>query len=85
MLVSTGDINDRGEITGQACIVSGGVCGSELVAVLLIPDCDGDDSEALSSAIAPENVNAAVTEEVREQVARRLGLGGFALRSSARR
>jgi probable HAF family extracellular repeat protein len=85
MLVSTGDINDRGEITGQACVVSGGVCGSELVAVLLLPDCDVDGSEAPASAIAPENVNAAVSEVVREQVARRLGLGGFALRSSAPR
>jgi len=27
-LLETGDINDRGEITGVACVVEAGVCGS---------------------------------------------------------
>ena len=29
-LLQTGDINDRGEITGLACVLVGGVCGDEI-------------------------------------------------------
>lgn len=31
------DINDRGEITGQACVLSNGACTSKLPAFLLVP------------------------------------------------
>jgi probable HAF family extracellular repeat protein len=29
-LLATGDINDRGEITGLACVLEGGACGNEI-------------------------------------------------------
>ena len=65
-LISTGDINDKGEITGQACVVSNGICSTETPAFLAIPEHDRDDRNASPGtradqaeapmAIVPENV-----------------------------
>jgi probable HAF family extracellular repeat protein len=84
-MVSTGDINDRGEITGQACVVANGTCTSELTAVLLIPVLDGDSSEAGAAAENNRDNSAPrvdMPENVRVEVLRRLGLGGIAAHSS---
>ena len=48
-LISTGDINDEGQITGQACIVSNGECTAETPAFLAVPEYknwDGNTSPA---------------------------------------
>jgi probable HAF family extracellular repeat protein len=71
LLISTGDINDSGEITGQACVVSGGVCTTELVAFLAVPKSGGDTAE-----VAPTNV--VVPNNVRQLVRQQLGMGRFA-------
>jgi len=77
-LISTGDINDYGEITGQACVLSNGACSSETPAFLAIPRHDGDSSEAASSA-EPVGGNPVpkviLPENVRQTLLRRLGLG----------
>jgi probable HAF family extracellular repeat protein len=41
-LISTGDINDRGEITGQACVLSNGACTADTPAFLALPIHDHD-------------------------------------------
>ena len=71
-LISTGDINDKGEITGQACVVSKGACTSDLPAFLAIPtdDCDEADSDAAPALSVPESV--------RGQLMHRLAFGRFA-------
>ena len=74
-LISTGDINDRGEITGQACVVSNGACTSEMPAFLAIPDCDWDPREAASF---DAQTGAEVPETVRQQLMHRLAFGRFA-------
>jgi probable HAF family extracellular repeat protein len=71
LLISTGDINDSGEITGQACVVSGGACTTELVAFLAVPKSGGD-----TAAVAPTNV--VVPDSVRRLVQQQLGMGRFA-------
>jgi probable HAF family extracellular repeat protein len=79
-LISTGDIDDRGEITGQACVLSNGACTSEQPAFLAIPDCDWGkkDGASFESAVASERAFVAVPENVRQQLLRRLAFGRFA-------
>lgn len=71
-LISTGDINDKGEITGQACVVSSSGC-SETPAFLAIPDCEWDASHA---AFGEAN-SVTVPEEIRRQLMRHLAFGRF--------
>jgi probable HAF family extracellular repeat protein len=73
-LISTGDIDDRGEITGQACVVSHGACTSETPAFLAIPDCQWDPSAGTSSELR----TLSVPDSIRGHVAHRLALGHFA-------
>jgi probable HAF family extracellular repeat protein len=75
-LISTGDINDRGEITGQACVLSNGACTSQLVAFLGIPDFNDDSGEGASAAGQTESNSPkiAIPDSIREQLQRRLGL-----------
>jgi probable HAF family extracellular repeat protein len=68
LLVSTGDINNSGEITGQACVVSEGTCTTTLVAFLAIPKAGAE-----TSALVPSTV--VVPESVRRQVQQHLRLG----------
>lgn len=70
-LISTGDINDEGEITGQACVVANGACTSEMPAFLAVPDCDGSSGAQVSG---DEGLNVIVPEDVRERVWRRMGM-----------
>jgi probable HAF family extracellular repeat protein len=78
-LISTGDINDGGEITGQACVASDGVCTSETPAFLAIPMRDGDTEDALSAAQAggTQGPKVVVPESIRKQVLN--GLASVAL------
>jgi probable HAF family extracellular repeat protein len=80
-LISTGDINDRGEITGEACVLSNGVCtsASEQPAFLAIPDCDRDDKDRGSfEASEGSDISAAVVhDDVRQQLLRKLAFGHF--------
>ncbi len=72
LLLAADGINDRGEITGQACVIADGGCpaGNDTPAFLAIPRADADDSEAAS--FAP---SATVPENVREQIRQRLAFG----------
>ncbi|HYL62596.1 MAG TPA: hypothetical protein VE077_08235 [Candidatus Methylomirabilis sp.] len=72
------DINDRGEIAGQACVLSNGTCTSELPAFLLIPafrdpfqeDDRGDAASAATldavsspqSRMKPQDVHRAIQQ-----------------------
>ncbi len=74
VLLAANGINDRGEITGQACVIADGGCpstGNETPAFLAIPRHDADDRDAVSST-AP-----AVPESTRQQVMQRLTFGHF--------
>jgi len=73
-LISTGDIDDRGEITGQACVLSDGACTSDLPAFLAIPDCDWDAHNAAFT----EGQSATVSDDIRQQVMHRMAFGHFA-------
>ena len=71
--LASGDINDRGEITGVACVVSGGVCSTILHAsVAILAPGTARDAAAGSAALA---TRPWVPAEVRAQVApeRRFG------------
>jgi len=55
MILASGDINDHGEITGFACVVSGNACGNEVHAfVAILAPASGHDAEARPSAPGPE-------------------------------
>jgi hypothetical protein len=70
-LVELNDINDRGEIAGQVCVVSDGACGSQIPAVLLIPGRGGAGGAARAPAMgSPRPV---LSDEVRRHAFRRLG------------
>jgi len=57
--ISTGDIDDRGEITGQACVLSNSACTSEQPAFFAIPDAIGTAKTARPSTNAIEGERAA--------------------------
>jgi probable HAF family extracellular repeat protein len=71
LLLAANGINDRGEITGQACVIADGGCpaGADTPAFLVVPtkDCDSND----------EAVSATVSESVRSKVMRRAMFGHF--------
>ena len=75
-LISTGDINDRGEITGQACVLSNGTCTTQLVAFIGIPDFSAHASGDASAATQTENNSPkiAIPDAIREQLLRRVGV-----------
>ena len=79
-LTVSNQINDEGEISCTACVISNGACTREKPPVLLIPIRGGSDSEADSSAAQvggnpPPRVT--LPENVREQLRKRRGFGGF--------
>jgi probable HAF family extracellular repeat protein len=63
-LLASGDINDQGEITGLACVVVGGACGTVLhtFVAIVAPGADSDswqESErSLASPAVPEALQA---------------------------
>jgi probable HAF family extracellular repeat protein len=71
LLLAANGINDRGEITGQACVIADGGCpaGADTPAFLALPtsDCDNND----------EAVNVTVSASVRSKVMRRVMFGQF--------
>ncbi len=71
LLLAADGINDRGEITGQACVIADGGCpsGNDTPAFLAIPSSDGDE--------AGETPNVLVPESVRQQIMRRAAFGHF--------
>ncbi len=75
VLLAANGINDRGEITGQACLIADGGCpaaGNETPAFLAIPTLNQDwgrEGGALTGA------DVTVPESVREQVMRRVLFG----------
>ena len=73
-LISTGDIDDRGEITGQACVVSNGACTSETPAFLAIPDCQWDPGADTPSELR----SVSVPDSIRDRLAHRLAFGHLA-------
>lgn len=75
-LISTGDINDRGEITGQACVLSNGTCTNQLVAFLGIPDFSGNFAEDGPAAAQSESSSRKIElpDSIRERLQRKLGL-----------
>ena len=53
-LLETGDINDRGEITGLACVLVGGVCGDEIhTFVAIVAPATVAANERMSPAARP--------------------------------
>jgi probable HAF family extracellular repeat protein len=75
-LVYANDINDRGEIAGQACVVVDGACVTTS-AVLLVPRHDRDDDDSDSSASNHEGNGQRVRlpENLRRQLEQRWGIG----------
>ncbi len=78
LLLAANGINDRGEITGQACVIADGGCpaGTDTPAFVAIPRHDGDDGETASAA-ADGGPDVVVSDNVRQQVMRRLAFGHF--------
>jgi len=75
-LLASGDINDRGEITGLACVVEGGACSGVLHAFVAIvaPAASAGAASALPGA-GETAVRPAVPAEVRERVLQHQRLG----------
>ncbi len=84
-LISAGGINDRREITGQACVLSDGACtsSSETPAFLAIPRWDWDDNDAASAGEASvnEGPQLVLPEDMRQQLVRRLVFGSVGTES----
>jgi probable HAF family extracellular repeat protein len=70
-LVEVNDINDHGEIAGQACVVSGGACASEIPAILLVPGQPAGGGTALPRGV--DNPRPVFSDQVRRQAFQRLG------------
>ena len=73
-LIGANGINDRGEITGEACIVVDGGCplGNNIPAFLAVPEAGGDDDGGWSAA-----ASVTVPDGLRQQLMRRLAFGHF--------
>jgi probable HAF family extracellular repeat protein len=76
-LTLANDINDRGEIAGQACVASGGVCGAETPAILLIPTHVVVGGDAVSAPSATSSRTVVLSDTVRKQVLQRVGVSHF--------
>jgi probable HAF family extracellular repeat protein len=54
-LLETGDINDRGEITGLACVLVGGACGGEIhTFVAIVAARQADATASIAAAARPQ-------------------------------
>lgn len=67
---ASGDINDHGEITGFACVVSGNVCGNEVHAfVAILAPGSGQDAESRAGAerhvLVPPQLQARMRQMLR--------------------
>ncbi len=82
MLLEGGGINDRGEITGQACVIADGSCpaGNNTPAYLAIPIDRSDNDDANGADAQSDNVETprvTVSDSVRQQILKRLAFGHF--------
>jgi probable HAF family extracellular repeat protein len=77
VVIGANGINDRGEITGQGCVIADGGCpiGANTPAVLMLPAWNADANEEESLQGDPANVP--VPESLRQQLMRRLAFGHF--------
>lgn len=76
IIIGANGINDRGEITGQGCIVADGGCplGNNIPAILAVPSGDEPSIDAFS-ALGNERANVVVSEGIRQQLMRHLAFG----------
>lgn len=82
VLLEGGGINNRGEITGQACVIADGNCplGNNTPAYLAIPieRCDNDEVNAAEvQSDNEETPRVAISDGVRQQMLKRLAFGHF--------
>jgi probable HAF family extracellular repeat protein len=79
-------INDRGEITGSACVLSNGVCTSEVPAFLAIPcgQSDTNNQECQDAVEGPSDASvrpaAVLPQNMRERLRLHRGFGRFGSR-----
>jgi probable HAF family extracellular repeat protein len=74
------DINDRGEIAGQACVLSNGACTAELPAFKLVPMRDDDHRDSVVSEFSATRGNPQKLmrhEDIRSAVQLRRGFARF--------
>jgi hypothetical protein len=71
-LIAANGINDRGEITGQACVIVDGGCplGNNIPAFLAAPRGGGDQDDD-----GPAAVNITVPDSIRQRLMRRVAFG----------
>lgn len=56
-LIDANDINDQGQISGQACVLSSGACGADLPAFIAIPQYDGKPCRGATARVgAPQSL-----------------------------
>ncbi len=82
LLIAANGINEKGEITGQACIISDGGCplGADIPAFLAFPNYQGYGDATADDASETTNSEAAsitVSEGIRQQMMRKLAFGHF--------
>jgi hypothetical protein len=78
-LIGANGINEKGEITGQACVVSDGGCplGANIPAFLAVPRYQDASVDAASEARNSEAASITVSEGIRQQMMRKLAFGHF--------
>jgi len=82
LLIAANGINEKGEITGQACIISDGGCplGANIPGFLAFPNYQGYGDAIADDASEASNSKAAsitVSEGIRQQMMRKLAFGHF--------
>ena len=82
LLIAANGINEKGDITGQACIISDGGCplGANIPAFLAVPhhqDYGDPSADAASETTNGEAASITVSEGIRQQMMRKLAFGHF--------
>lgn len=77
LLLFAGGINNRGEITGQACIIADAGCPASVhtPAFLALPAWNSNDAALDSSEPSVPNIRPPAPDSIREQIMRRLAFG----------
>jgi probable HAF family extracellular repeat protein len=84
LLIGANGINEKGEITGQACIISDGGCplGANIPAFLAVPKClgygDAGNDAGATETTNSDGANITVSEGIRQQMMRKIAFGHFA-------
>jgi len=73
-LLETGDINDRGEITGLDCVVVGGACGNQMhtLVAIVAPASSAELHQEVAAAARPQ-VSAVLRSALGQHHLARLG------------